>query len=291
MSTRFFESPISRSLALHLFLLLLAFIYITQFSKPLTQNAPIEMTFLDKAKDQIKQKIDEKNERNKTVVQRSEGEIAKEAKKDSYLSDKTRVVEEEQSARNSGEIHVIPGLPSAVQPDHAHQAHKSAPKQVTLSDLGMKLAPKPEKEYNEDHNWAPAQTGEAVQGGQYIQGMKEGEVSALNTKEFIFFSYFDRVRRQLDQAWQPILRANIDHIFKAGRKLASNSEYVTKTLVTLNMRGEIVKVTLLEESGTHDLDQAAVDALNKAGPYPNPPKGLIDGAGLVEIRWDFILKT
>ena len=133
--------------------------------------------------------------------------------------------------------------------------------------------------------------GETLRGGQYIQGMKEGEVSALNTKEFVFFSYFNRVRKQLDQAWQPILKENIARIFKGGRKLASHSDFVTRTKVTLNKKGEIVRVQLLEESGTHDLDQAAIDALNKAGPYPNPPKGLVDAAGLVEIRWDFVLKT
>ena len=68
-------------------------------------------------------------------------------------------------------------------------------------------------------------------------------------------------------------------------------DYTTKTLVTLNARGDIVRVQLLEQSGTTDLDQAAVDALNKAGPYPNPPKGLINGSGEVQIRWDFILRT
>ena len=40
-----------------------------------------------------------------------------------------------------------------------------------------------------------------------------------------------------------------------------------------------------------DLDSAAVKALNRAGPYPNPPKGLLDANGNAQIRWDFVLKT
>jgi TonB family protein len=288
VSKRFFENPISRSLGLHLLLLLLFFVFVTQFAHEFAPTtAPIEVTFLDKAKQDLAPKQKTEDDRTKTVVQRSEGKQVDVAKKDSYLSEKTKVVDEEVSARNSGEIHVIPGQPRPM----AKPAQKAVPKNITVADLGVKIVPKVEKQYTEDHTWADQQTGEAVLGGQYVKGLKEGEVSALNTKEFIFFSYFDRVRRQLDQAWQPILRENIAHIFKVGRRIASNSEYVTRTIVTLNAKGEIVKVQILEESGTHDIDQAAVDALNKAGPYPNPPKGLIDASGLVSIRWDFILKT
>ena len=120
---------------------------------------------------------------------------------------------------------------------------------------------------------------------------KDGETSALNTKEFVFFSYFDRVRKQLDQTWQPMVRGQIEKIYKNGRRLASQTDFVTRTLVTINQKGEIVRVQMVQESGTMDLDSAAINALNKAGPYPNPPKGLLDAQGNAQIRWDFILKT
>ena len=38
-------------------------------------------------------------------------------------------------------------------------------------------------------------------------------------------------------------------------------------------------------------DQYSVDAFQKAGPFPNPPKGIVEDDGFVRIRWDFILKT
>jgi TonB family protein len=284
----FYENPLSRSIGIHLLLLLFAFFYVTQLSKPFTQTIPpIEVTFVDpKPKEEDLPKAPVATDIHQTVVQKSAGELVDQAKKESYLSDKTRVVKEERSARNSGEF-LAPGV---IQPKVKPQP-KAAPKPVELSDLGIKIESKKVEKYTEQHHWANTQTGEALQGGQYMQGMKEGESSALNTKEFVFFSYFDRVRKQLDQAWQPIIRENIAHIFKVGRRIASNTDYVTKTLVTLNTHGEIVKVQVLEDSGTHELDQAAIDALNKAGPYPNPPKGLVDQQGLVSIRWDFILKT
>ena len=280
MSSRFYENPLSRSLGLHFLFLLLIFGY-AQWVHPPIVSVPIEVSYFPKGNVKLK----ETESSQHTIVRPTQGKEVLVEKKDAYLSDKTRVVENQTSSKNSGE-----GV--AQNPNHkASGAAKAKTKIIALSDLGMKITQKNEKGFSDDHNWANSQTGEAIQGGQFVQGMKEGDVSALNTKEFVFFSYFDRVRRQLDQAWQPILRENIAHIFRLGRRLASNSNFVTRTLVTLNAKGEIVKVQLLEESGTNDLDQAAVDALNKAGPYPNPPKGLIDSDGKVEIRWDFILKT
>ena len=294
MSSRILLNPISRSVALHVFLLLLAFIYMLTAPKISKPAEPITVDFLDKVQKAADIKKDD-SQSKKMIVQKSDGQEAKVAKKDSYLSDKTRMVENERSATRSGEA-VPLGIPSvkptvSKSPPQAKSDAHPAPKAVKLSDLGMKLSPKDTATYEKERNWANQATGETIRGGQYIQGMKEGDTSALNTKEFVFYSYFERVRRQLDQAWQPILREQIQRIYKNGRKLASNMDYTTRTMVTLSAKGEIVRVQLLEQSGTTDLDQAAVDALNKAGPYPNPPKGLINDSNQVQIRWDFILKT
>jgi TonB family protein len=273
VDTRVLESPVARSLGFHLLLLLVAFFCATQGPKFDTLSEPIEVTVNEILKD---------GKTKASIVKRSAGQEVKEARKDSFLSDKTREVKEQQSSRNEGELSGGSGQAIPIP------AKRS---KLTLSDFGVKIPAARETDYHDQRNWANSQLGEEMKGGQYIQGMKEGEFSALNTKEFVFYSYFERVRRQLDQAWQPILRENVQRLLKAGRHLASNSDYVTRALVTMNSRGEIIRIRVLEESGTQDLDQAAVDALNKAGPYPNPPRGLIDSSGQVEIRWDFILKT
>jgi TonB family protein len=272
VDTRVLDRPLARSLSFHLLILLVASLYATQVTKLYQKDEPIEVTVED---------VSHREKSKASIVKRSAGDEVKEAKKDSFLSDKTRIVKEERSSRNEGDLQ---GGSKEISPP-------STKPKLGLSDLGVKLQNLSQTDYRQQRNWAKSQLGEALKGGQYIQGMKEGEFSALNTKEFVFYSYFERVRKQLDQAWQPILRENVHRLLKAGRHLASNSDFVTRALVTMNNKGEILRIQVLEESGTQDLDQAAVDALNKAGPYPNPPKGLIDSSGNVEIRWDFILKT
>jgi len=73
--------------------------------------------------------------------------------------------------------------------------------------------------------------------------------------------------------------------------LASDHDHRTRTLVVMDSKGKIIEVILLQGSGVTRLDDAAVEAFNKAGPFPNPPEGLIDEKGKVVIRWDFVLKT
>lgn len=244
--------------------------------------------------------VEAPTERNQKVVMSPKSQVSETAKPNSFLSDKNRVTDKEKSTNSPGE----PTLAGNRSKDNIHtnttaptspQAKSTeAPKikrEIDLADLGMRIQTKPKQDFAVDRNWAPASAGDIMRGGEYVKGLEQASQSMLNTKEFIFYSYFERVRKQLDQAWQPLLRERILAIYRKGRRLSSDADYTTRTMVTLNNHGDIVRVRVLEQSGAHDLDDVAIDALNRAGPYPNPPQGLVDTSGTVEIRWDFILKT
>jgi protein TonB len=126
--------------------------------------------------------------------------------------------------------------------------------------------------------------------GEYVKGFKAGEETMLNTKEFVFYGYFQRLRERLDKAWEKSLRTELQKYFHKGRQLAMEQDYTTQLLVSLDRQGRITKVQVIGASGTRDLDEAAVKAFNEAGPFPNPPSGLVE-QGVVRVRWDFVLKT
>ena len=157
----------------------------------------------------------------------------------------------------------------------------------TLNQLGVPLFGSKSKPFIDEPNWATPGTRPQ----DFIEGMKQSDRTALNTKEYVFYGYFQRIRSRLDQAWVPILKEKLVTYYRSGRRLASDLDHITKVLVVLNEEGEIVRVRLMSESGTHDLDDAAVSAFNRAGPFPNPPKGMMDTNRQVQIPWDFILKT
>jgi protein TonB len=121
--------------------------------------------------------------------------------------------------------------------------------------------------------------------------LKQSEKTALNTREYMFFGYYQRIRERLDRAWVPILREKLVRFYRSGRQLASDMDHTTKVVVTLNQLGEIVRVQVVSESGNNDLDDAAIKAFNRAGPFPNPPRGMVGNTGQIEIPWEFVLKS
>lgn len=205
-----------------------------------------------------------------TVVQTATLNPTKEVAKESFLGEHNQTVQRQTVSKTSGVA-------------QAKSASKSTvvPQKVSLADLGLSKS----RPVFDD--------GSLTQtvGGEYLKGLEENEQTLLNTREYVFFSYFKRVRESLDYAWDKSLQAKLKRYFSRGRHLASEQDYQTRLLVTLNDQGNVIRIQTLDESGTEDLDSAAIEAFEAAGPFPNPPKGLLQADGTVKIRWDFILRT
>ncbi len=204
------------------------------------------------------------------IVRSTQGEVAERAADDAFLGEKTRTVRRQAVKHGSSGG----AAPSSSVPLKL--------KDLALGDFSRLAARAPPQ---------PAQEGSAGAPGEYVKGIKEGEQTALNTREFVFYGFFERIRSQLDRAWEPILRDELIRLYKQGRRLASDQDHVTQVMVVLGGSGQVVRVEVLGESGTRVLDESAVRAFNKAGPFPNPPKALLGRDGTVQIRWEFILKT
>lgn len=137
-----------------------------------------------------------------------------------------------------------------------------------------------------------AQKGGTVsQSNDYMKDVDQGMETMLNTREFKYYTYYNRIRKQLSHYWEPKVRQKVTNMFQQGRKIASSQDRITKLLIVLNEAGTLVTVQVLSDSGIRDLDDAAVEAFRAAAPFPNPPKGIIETDGTVKIRWDFVLET
>ena len=132
--------------------------------------------------------------------------------------------------------------------------------------------------------------GAAAATDDQLNGVAEGERTVLSTREFRYFSYYHRIKELLRQHWKPTVERKLLSIWSRGKNVGED-EMITKVLVLLDTKGQIQKVSRVGSSGYAELDEAAVESFQKAGPFPNPPPGLIENDGFVRIRWDFILKT
>ena len=177
-------------------------------------------------------------------------------------------------------------------------AEKAAPKKnlkdLKLSDLGMQMMEKPQPRERQVAATAQQglQNGDARSRGvsstnDYIEHAKLGDFTQLNTVEYKYYGFFHRIRGKLEQFWGRSLKEKADAIFKSGRSIASN-QYTTSLVITMNEQGEIIGVQVKGSSGVKELDEAAIESFNQAGPFPNPPQGLLVN-GKATIEWGFVV--
>ena len=124
----------------------------------------------------------------------------------------------------------------------------------------------------------------------YLEDIPLSDFTKLNTQEYKFYGFYHRIRQKLEQFWGNNIRTQAEKLFKQGRHIASGTKLVTSLEIIINERGEIVKVNINGTSGVQELDQASIDAFNQAGPFPNPPKDMLEN-GHARIGWSFVVNT
>jgi TonB family protein len=124
-----------------------------------------------------------------------------------------------------------------------------------------------------------------------LKDVKSGMQTLLSTREFVYYSYYNRIREKLRQYWEPKIKEKFERIVRQGRTIASDGEKITRIIIVLDEKGVLKKVQVVSGSGVTDLDDAAVEAFRAAAPFPNPPKGIVESDGTIKIRWDFVLEA
>jgi TonB family protein len=121
----------------------------------------------------------------------------------------------------------------------------------------------------------------------YLQDVEEGDGTFLNSREFKFASYFNRVSRGVRRHWRPG--------YEYRRRDPTGNIYgqqsrVTVLHIVLDREGNLAGINVESSSGVEFLDSEAVTAFQRAGPFPNPPRGLIDtDTGVIAFRFGFHL--
>jgi TonB family protein len=297
------RSSFSVSVLLHCLFFLMCAVLI---SKRTAQISPKNYTIVEvePLPEALKKRSNDDLKTKNQVVQTEKAKQTDTAVPDAFLGEHNQVVDRESVSKNRNTVMQHTGRQAQTQTNPAQaEAAKQVSKQKpqpqiaavpNLGNLAVPIVPKYQpktlkkmEEEARNDNWADQ--GAAPQ--DYVQGYHESDRTLLNTKEYLFYGYYQRIRQRLDSAWVPILKARLVRYYNSGRHLASEMEHRTKVLVVMNGDGAIVRVELVSESGTNDLDEAAIDAFNEAGPFPNPPKGIVNKSGQIEIPWEFILHT
>jgi TonB family protein len=249
-----------------------------------TKKDKIEIVILDQSLPQKKMRIVEQNEKPLNDETPEDAEL---------LSAHNQRVVKETRATETGEFRNSSGRGANATPaqevakkttTHKKMAPGTLP---TLSDLRPKFDPNFSREINE----AKGADGLASQTNDYLKDKDPSLQTLLSTREFVYYTYYQRIRTQIRQFWEPSIRGKVKKIFAQGRSIASEKDHITRVVIILDKNGSLMRVQIVGESGLKDLDDAAVEAFRMAEPFPNPPKGIVEKDGTIKINWDFILEA
>jgi TonB family protein len=115
----------------------------------------------------------------------------------------------------------------------------------------------------------------------------EGETNLLNTRKFRYWDFFQRVRERVRGEWNP---STVWRERDPSGKRFGVRDRLTVVRVTLDADGGVKQLRVQKPSGLGFLDDEAQRAFAAAGPYPNPPAGLLNARGEVEFQFGFMFE-
>lgn len=124
----------------------------------------------------------------------------------------------------------------------------------------------------------------------FVEDVPLGDMTKLNTVEYKYYGFYHRIKQKLEQYWGNSIQEKAKRLWKTGRRLASSENRITSLQITIDDKGNIVRINVKGSSGVQELDDAAIESFNKAGPFPNPPSGMMKN-GLAVIEWGFVVKS
>ena len=273
-----------------------------RFAKSPPPQKKIEVTILDKSP--VPKKTVQKNEPVKQIVQQPAQALNNEVNPNTkYLSAHNQSVVHETRAKNVGAFRNTDGtgenhLQARAMPKVASRSHGSKAKTrahvrmhgtlPTLTDLSPRFDPSQTPKMDDTdigNGQAPSQTDD------FLRDTPPSLETLLSTKQFIYYTYYQRIRARIRQYWAPCIRKKVEKIFAEGRSIASDQDHITRVIIVLDRNGNLVKVEIVGISGIKELDDAAVEAFRAAAPFPHPPKGIVGPDGYIRINWSFILQA
>lgn len=171
----------------------------------------------------------------------------------------------------------------------------SKKKSFKMSDLGVNSKSKflQEKSASQQmkalgvESGVKGQTGLA-QNNDFVEDLPLGDVTKLNTKEYKYYGFYHRIRQRLEQHWGNSLQEKVTQYRRGGGRFPASDHMMTSLQITMDKKGKILNVKVKGPSGLDVLDEAAVESFNKAGPFPNPPQGMLVN-GVIQIEWGFVV--
>ncbi|MDP3499293.1 MAG: TonB family protein [Myxococcales bacterium] len=160
---------------------------------------------------------------------------------------------------------------------------RRAPSLLLPSSTGGNSETEPSNEPVGTESGTQASGTEMTEGGgapNDALDVPEGDGTFLNTREWKYAAFFNRVKQGVSAKWDP--NGRLRHRTE-GLGIATR---ITVMSVTLKPDGSLADLFVAQSSGVDVLDAEAMSAFEKAAPFANPPPGLVE-QGFIRFTFGF----
>ncbi|WP_164017055.1 energy transducer TonB [Pyxidicoccus trucidator] len=122
----------------------------------------------------------------------------------------------------------------------------------------------------------------------HLRDAEEGDGTLLNTREWKYASFFNRVKQSVGMHWNP--NEQLRRRDPTGGGTFSGKDRYTLLAITLDEKGQVKDIQVEKSSGLDFLDMEAVSSFKRAQPFPNPPPGLLGQDSEVKFQFGFFME-
>lgn len=191
------------------------------------------------------------------TVQRNDFEKIKQPAK--YLGEKTQRVKEETRAENFGSPRAG-SLEKMLKPNTKEKLSQEKGAGASVKKLGSLLEPGEKTK---------------LQRGSFNvldSDVKISTQTILNTNEYVYSTFYNRMRESIAVYWEPKVREVMENRFSN----LTPGIYKTETKIFISRSGEILDVEVEQSSGVNKLDDIATSSVREAHAFLNPPTQLFE---------------
>ena len=124
----------------------------------------------------------------------------------------------------------------------------------------------------------------------YIPDVRQGGFTALNTDQFVYYTFYARINDQLRNRWVQLVRDFLNATPQIEINRLAQKTQVTQIEVLLTPDGRYVKSILYMKADSPTLDQIADMAFRQATPFNNPPSEMVEKDGYVHLHYALYLQ-
>ncbi len=129
--------------------------------------------------------------------------------------------------------------------------------------------------------------GQSQVGESLPNDVRIGSFTALNTDQYLYYSFYARIEEQIRYRWENRVMAAIQRFDNITMMNTGNRNWVTQVEFLLDREGFLKSALVMKESGVKIFDMAAINAFREARVFPNPPPEMVKEDGFIHIKYSF----